>query len=145
MEHISRVDARMAGGAVRIEIMGRGSGRPGIHFLHFPKSSELPDRPKQYGGEQRGRQAIEAIATEVHHVAEAENICRSRCHCESEQRYPNPTGGRRDQQSEDHDVKDDANITVRNPEWSRERGVGHPFTLMTEEGTDQATHEAALI
>src|SRR5271169_808558 len=107
--------------------------------------SQLPYRPQQHRGENCRGEAIEAEAAEIHHVAHADDIGEGCQAGESQQRKPDPPSCRREHQSRDENVKNGADISVRDAEWPGKRRVGDAFAAITENGTDEAPDKTALI
>src|SRR5712692_1450225 len=113
--------------------------------LSVVRLADLPDRPEEYRGQDRRGEAVEAVLAEIHHVAHAKNVGERRGGRKYEQRDPDPTSGRREQQSEDDDVENGADISVGNAERPCERRVGNAFASVAEDRAQQSTHQPALI
>src|SRR5713226_8318494 len=62
-------------------------------------------RPEQYWGQDRRGEAVEAVPAEIHHIVHANNVGERRGGRKYEQRDPDPTNGRREQQSEDDNIE----------------------------------------
>src|SRR6516164_1112369 len=107
--------------------------------------AQLPNGPEQDRRQDSRGQAVETEAAEVHHVAHADDIRDRRQAGERQKRKPDPASRGRKQQNSDERIKNGADISVGNAEWARERRVSDAFAAVSENGADEAPHEAALI